>query len=278
MKAKSKRLLYHVCMFIAGFIMLYPLLWLVFSSFKPEEQIMLSAGSLIPKEWTFENYIRGWGGSKRYNFAVYFKNSLFISIVRVIGTTLSCTMIAYGFSRIKFKLRDFWFAVMIGTMCLPGMVLQIPQYLLYNKLGWVGTYLPLLIPTFFGSASAVFLLMQFMKTVPIEMDEAAMIDGCGRFRMFWNIMIPLIRPCVSMTAVNCFIGSWGDFYGALIYLNKPSMYPIAYALKLFADDSGNGGIGPTLAMSVLSLVPIFIIFAIFQKQLVEGISTTGVKG
>lgn len=277
MNDKSKRIIYHICMISAAFIMLYPLLWLVFSSFKPEEQIMMSAGSLIPKEWTLEHYIRGWGGSNRYSFASYFKNSFFIAIVRVIGTTMSCTLAAYGFSRIQFKTSKFWFAIMIGTMCLPGMVLQIPQYLLFNKLGWIGTFLPLLVPAFFGGAQAIFLLMQFMKTVPIEMDEAAMIDGCGRFRMFWNIMLPLVRPCVAMTAVTCFISSWGDFYSALLYLNKPKLYPVAYALKLFADDSGNG-IGPTLAMSVLSLVPIFILFAIFQKQLVEGISTTGVKG
>lgn len=257
--------------------MLYPLLWMVFSSFKPEAQIMQSNSSLIPKEWTLEHYIRGWGGSSRYNFGIYFRNSFFISIVRTIGTTLSCTLCAYGFARIKFKLRNFWFAVMISTMCLPGMVLQIPTYLMYNRIGWTGTFLPLLVPSFFGNASAIFMLMQFMKGVPKEMDEAAMIDGCGRFRMFYNIMLPLVRPCVVMNAVNAFMAAWSDFYGALIYLNKPSMYPVAYALKLFTDDAGNT-VGPSLAMSVLSLIPILILFAFFQKQLIEGISTTGVKG
>ena len=257
--------------------MLYPLLWMIFSSFKPETQIMLSTSSFIPEEFTLEHYIRGWDGFGRYTFATFFRNSLFISIVRMIGTVVSCTLAAYGLSRINFKLRGFWFAVMISTMCLPGMVLQIPQYLLFNKFGWVGTYLPLLVPSFFGGAHAIFLLMQFMKTVPREMDEAAMIDGCGRFRMFFNIMLPLVRPCIVMTAVTSFIGSWGDFYSSLIYLNKPTMYPVAYALKLFADDSGNV-VGPPLAMSVVSLIPILILFAFFQKQLVEGISTTGVKG
>lgn len=277
MKRKVKKYTYHICMIAISFVMFYPLLWMVFSSFKPEEQIMLSNGALIPEEWTVEHYIRGWGGSNRYSFTVFFRNSFFVSIVRMIGTTLSCTLAAYGFARIKFKLRGFWFAVMISTMCLPGMVLQIPTYLMFNKFGWVGTWLPLTVPSFFGGAGAIFMLMQFMKTVPREMDEAAMIDGCGRFRMFYNIMLPLIRPCVVMTAVNSFIGSWGDFYSALIYLNKPSMYPVAYALKLFTDDSGNV-VGPPLAMSVASLIPILILFVFFQKQLVEGISTTGVKG
>lgn len=277
MKRIIRKYFYHICMILICFVMVYPLLWMIFSSFKPESQIMLSTSSLIPEEFTLEHYIRGWGGFGRYTFATFFRNSLFVSIVRMIGTTVSCTLAAYGFSRINFPMRGIWFAIMISTMCLPGMVLQIPQYLLFNKFGWVGTYLPLLVPSFFGGAQAIFLLMQFIKTVPREMDEAAMIDGCGRFRMFFNIMLPLIRPCIVMTAVTAFIGSWGDFYSSLIYLNKPTMYPVAYALKLFADDSGNV-IGPPLAMSVASLIPILILFAFFQKQLVEGISTTGVKG
>lgn len=277
MKRRVKKWIYHICMLAISFVMLYPLLWMIFASFKPETQIMISTSSLIPEEWTFEHYVRGWGGSNRYSFSLYFKNSFFSSIVRVIGTTVSCTMVAYGFSKIQFKFRNFWFGVMISTMCLPGMVLQIPQYLLFNKLGWVGTWLPILVPSFFGGAGAIFMLMQFMKTIPKEMDEAAMIDGCNRFRLFYNITLPLVRPCVCMTAVNAFIGSWNDFYSALIYLNKPSMYPVAYALKLFTDDSGNT-YGPGLAMGVLSLTPIIILFIFFQKQLVEGISTTGMKG
>ena len=158
-------------------------------------------------------------------------------------------------------------------MLLPDL----QQYLLYNHLGWVGTYLPIIVPQFCGSAFNVFLLMQFMKNVPREIDEAAIMDGCNPFQMFYRIMLPLVKPAISTVAVLSFMSSWSDFMGALLYLNKPNLYPVSYALKLFGDETGTN-YGPMFAMSVVSLVPILILFFIFQKRLVEGISTTGVKG
>ena len=154
---------------------------------------------------------------------------------------------------------------------------MIPQYLLFNRFGWVGTYLPIIVPRFCGDAFNVFLLMQFMKNVPKEMDEAAIMDGCNPFQMFYRIILPLVKPAISTVAVLSFMSSWSDFMGALLYLNKPSMYPVSYALKLFSDESGTN-YGPMFAMSVASLIPVLILFFIFQKSLVEGISTTGVKG
>ncbi|MDY2792000.1 MAG: carbohydrate ABC transporter permease [Eubacteriales bacterium] len=272
------RTIYHAFMIAFSLLMLYPLLWMISASLKPSDQIMITADQLIPRTVTFSNYIEGWRGFARYSFATYFKNSILISVVRVVGTVISASLSAFGFARIRFKTRSFWFAVMIGTMCLPGMVLQIPQYLMFNKLGWVGTFRPLLIPCWFGGgAFNIFLLMQFMKNIPRDMDEAATIDGCGWWRLFTRIMLPLIVPAICSVAVLTFIGAWGDFYSSLIYLNKPAYYPVAYALKLYSDEVSTN-YGPMLAMSVLSLVPIMILFVLFQKSLVEGISTSGIKG
>lgn len=282
MNTKKKHLIgntvYHVFMLILSLLMLYPLLWMLSSSLKPGDQIMLTQTQLIPSTITFENYTIGWAGFARNTFATFFKNSLFVATLRVAGTVVSACLTAYAFARMNFRGRKFWFAVMIGTMCLPGMVLRVPQYLLFNKMGWVGTYLPILVPVWFGGgAFNVFLLMQFMKNIPRDMDEAATIDGCGWGGLFARIVLPLIKPAVCTVAVLTFINSWGDFYSALIYLNKPSMYPVAYALKLYSDET-TSNYGPMLAMSVLSLVPIMILFFLFQRSLVEGISTTGIKG
>ena len=265
-------------MILASIIMLYPLLWMISSSLKPSDEIMRTATQLIPGNPTLKNYSEGWKGFARYSYATFFKNSFIVAIVRTVGTVISSSLTAYAFARIPFKGRKLWFAIMIGTMCLPGMVLQIPQYLMFNDFGWVGTWKPLLLPCWFGGgAFNVFLLMQFMKNIPRDMDEAATIDGCGWFGLYWRIMLPLIVPALCSVAVLTFIGAWGDFYSALIYLNKPAYYPVAYALKLYSDEVSTN-YGPMLAMSVLSLVPIMILFFLFQKTLVEGISTSGIKG
>lgn len=277
MKKKISTMMYHVGMIAGSFVMLYPLLWLLGSSLKTNEEYYASPYSPIPTSWAFSNYIEGWAGFARLSFTTFFKNSLFIAVVSTFGTVVSCALVAYGFSRVKFRTRKFWFAIMLLTMCLPSQVLMIPQYLLYNSLGWVGTYLPLIVPSFCGSAFNVFLLMQFMKNIPGEIDEAAIVDGCNPFQLFYRIMLPLVKPAVSTVAVLSFMGAWTDFMGALLYLNKPAMYPVSYALKLFSDENGTN-YGPMFAMSVASLVPILILFFIFQKSLVEGISTTGVKG
>lgn len=277
MKKRWKTFIYHAGMLTGSFIMLYPLFWLLGSSLKTNEEYYASPYSLIPTTWAFSNYVEGWGGFARLTFTTFFKNSILIAVVSTLGTVLSCSLAAYGFSRIKFRTRKFWFGAMLLTMCLPSQVLMVPQYLLFNSLSWVGTYLPLMVPSFCGNAFNVFLLMQFMKNIPREVDEAAIMDGCNQFHLFGRIMLPLVKPAVATVAVLSFMGSWSDFMGTLLYLNKPRMYPVSFALRLFSDESGTN-YGPMFAMSVASLVPILILFFLFQKSLVEGISTTGVKG
>lgn len=277
-KRNIKKFVYHALMILVCLLMLYPLIWMICSSFKESAEILRTQHDLIPQNPTFENYIQGWKGIGRNSFTTFLGNSLFVAILRVIGSTASAALTAYAFARIKFSGQKFWFGIMIATMCLPGMVLQIPQYLQYNSMGWVGTYLPLIVPFFLGgSPFYVFMLMQFMRNVNRSIDEAAIIDGCNWFQLFYHIMLPLIKPALATVAVMTFIGSWNDFYSSLIYLNKPERYPVAYALKLYADEAITD-YGPMLAMSVLSLIPVIILFFIFQKGLVEGISTSGLKG
>lgn len=269
--------LYHVLMFLFGFVMIYPLIWMVASSFKPNSEIFTTATSLIPKNFTFEHYVNGWKGFANYGFNVFFKNSFVIAILSTIGSVFSSITVGFGFARLKFKGRGFWFALMMITMMLPTQVLMIPQFLLFNNMKMVGTILPLILPHFFGGAFNIFMVMQFIRGIPKDMDEAARIDGCSWYGIFAKIHIPMIKPCVATIAVLTFMNAWQNFMGPLLYLNSPKQYTVSYALKLFNDSVGND-FGATFAMSVLSLIPILMLFFIFQKQLVEGISIQGLKG
>jgi len=283
MKGKMKekkiafRVVWHIFMIISGVLMMYPLIWMVSSSLKPTEDVMRTAEQIFGFKPTFENYVYGWKGFARYTFGHFFKNSLFLAINSSIGSVISNSLIAYGFARIKFVGRKFWFATMIATMMLPGMVLQVPNYLMWNGLNMVGTFVPLLVPSWLGSSFYIFLMIQFMRNIPKEMDEAAEIDGCGKFQLFRHIMLPLIKPALAFVIVKCFMEQWGDYYGALIYLNESKYYPHGYALMLYVDDLQTN-YGPMLAMSVVGLIPILILFFCFQRQLVEGISVSGLKG
>ncbi len=269
-------IVYHVLVIAFGFGMLYPLLWMIAASFKPNTEIFTSVSSLIPNTFTLENYTTGWRGFSGLSFAVFFKNSFVISILATIGSVFSAAVVAFGFARLRFKGRKIWFTLMILTMMLPSQVMMIPQFVLYNKLGWVGSILPLTVPHFFGGGFNIFMVMQFIRGIPRDLDEAAVIDGCSWYMIFLRIILPLIVPPLVTVAVLTFINCWGDFMGALLYLNTPRLYTVAYALKLFSDASYTD-FGATFAMSVLSLVPILILF-FFQRQLVEGISTQGLKG
>ena len=268
---------YHVLVTAASLLMLYPLFWMLSSSFKPNAEIFVTVGNLIPEIFTTENYINGWRGFAGLSFGVYFRNSLIVATLSSLGAVISSAMVGFGLARLHFPGRNAWFVAMIITMMLPGQVMMIPRFVLFNKMGWVGTFLPLTVPAFFGSAFDIFLVMQFIRGIPRDLDEAARIDGCSWYGIFVYILIPMIIPALVTVGILTFINAWGDFMGSLLYLNEPSMYTVAYALKLFSDSAGTD-FGATFAMSVLSLVPILVIFFFFQKQLVEGISTQGLKG
>ncbi len=274
---RRNTVIYHFLMSAFCFAMLYPLLWMLASSLKPNTDIFVSVSNLIPHPLTFENYINGWKGFAGISFGVFFRNSLVIALLHSFGCTLSASIVAFGFARIRFPGRNVWFVSMILTMMLPGQVMMIPRFILFHKLGWVGTFLPMTVPAFFGGAFNIFLVMQFIRGIPRYMDEAARIDGCSWYGIYFYIILPLIVPALVTVMVLSFIGSWGDFMGSLLYLNTPQKYTVAYALKLFSDSSFTD-FGATFAMSVLSMIPILIIFFLFQRNLIEGISMSGVKG
>lgn len=268
---------YHLLMLAVSFVMLYPVLWLAAFSFKPNGDIFSTATSLIPHNFTLEHYSTGWKGFGGYSFTTFFKNSLFVAILSALGMTLSSALVAFGLARIRFRGRNFWFVLMVVTMMLPGQVMMIPRFVLFNKMGWVGSYLPMIVPAFFASGFNIFLIMQFIRGIPRDLDEAAKIDGCSWYALFFRIIVPMIVPSLVTVGVLTFMGSWEDFMGALLYLNKPSYYTVAYALKMF-NDSSMSDYGATFAMSAVSLVPILTLFFFFQKNLVEGISIQGLKG
>lgn len=277
-KFSTEKLTIQLVCLIIGIVSLYPLVWMVASSFKDSSQVFVSAHSLIPSSWDFSNYITGWRGFAGITFGTFFQNTIIIVSSVVVGTIASCSLIAYGFARIPFKLKGFWFGTVMLSLLLPGQIVQIPQYIIFHKLGWVNTFLPLIVPAFFGSAFFIFLLLQFIRSIPYELDEAAKIDGCSRFGIFYRVILPLIKPALVTTAIFEFYWSWDNFFGALIYLGRPQLYTISVALRLFADPSSGTDWSAMFAMATLSLIPPILIFFVFQRYIVEGISTTGLKG
>ncbi len=274
---KTKKIIQHTIMIIFTLIMIYPLVWMFSSSLKESSSVFVDAHSLIPDGLHFENYILGWKGFGGISFSTFFINSAIISIIATIGSIASSAVIAYGFARIKFAGKTIWFVCMMLTMMLPFEMVMIPQYIMFNKFGWIDTYLPLILPTFFGIPFFIFLIMQFIRTIPMELDEAAKIDGCNNFSIFFRIIVPLIVPAMMTSAIFSFYWRWDDFMGPLIYLSTPEKYPVSLALKLFSDPNSVTNWGAMFAMSSLSIVPIFIIFFFFQRYIVDGISTSGLK-
>lgn len=278
-KKTIKNIVYHVVVFSVGIIMIYPLIWMFMSSFKESKTIFQTAGSLIPNPFTIQNYVNGLKGFAKVTFMVFFKNSMFISVVATVGTVVSSAVVAYGFARFQFKGKNILFAAMLLSMMLPAQVLMIPQYLWYQKLGWVGSYLPLIVPYFFAiQGFFVYLMTNFINGIPKELDEAAKIDGCSYPQIFLRVILPLITPALVTGAIFSFMWRWDDFLSALLYVNKSSMYPVSLALKLFCDPGSSSDYGAMFAMASLSILPSVLIFIFFQKHLVEGISTSGLKG
>ncbi len=281
MTAAKRRntLLYHLLVILGSFVMVYPLLWMFFSSFKPTGTVFSTAHELLPSQWTFANYVNGWKGFGKTGFDVFFRNSFLIAFLSTIGAVVSSSLVAYGFSRLYFRGRGLLFAAMIVTMMLPAQVLMIPQYLWYQKLGWVGSYLPLIVPSFFATqAFFVYLIKNFIDGVPKDLDEAACIDGCSHYSIFVYVIVPLIVPALITCAIFSFIWRWDDFLSALLYVQDSKLYPVSLALKLFCDPNSSSDYGAMFAMATLSILPIIIIFILMQRYLVEGISTSGLKG
>ena len=269
----------HLFIIALGLLMIYPIVWMIVSSFKPNNMIFSDPG-LIPKVTTLENYVSGWRGYAGTTFGTFFANSIIMCVVAVIGNVISCSMAAYAFARLNFAGRTFWFAVMMITLMLPSQVTLVPRYILFNSFGWVGSYLPILVPKFLATdAFFVFLLVQFMRGLPKEIEEAAIIDGCSKVGVYLRIILPLATPALVTTALFSFLWTWDDFFNQLLYLTTPASFTVSRALRTFVGDAGAvSNWGGALAMATLSVVPAFILFFALQKYFVQGIATTGIKG
>src|SRR5690349_9263883 len=281
----ARPIISHGLLIGASFLMLYPLLWMLAASFRPESEIF-SNNSLIPSEVGLHGYISGWFGLSR-SFDVFFLNSFMVSMACVIGHLAPCSRTPFAFARLAFFGRKFWFALMLGTLMLPYQVVLIPQYVLFLHMpwwlggsasGWVNSFLPLIVPKYLAvDAFFIFLMVQFFRGIPRELDEAAMMDGCSPWRIYWKIMLPLSVPVLVTAGIFTFIFTWDDFFAPLIYLNDQTKYTATLALRTFVDSTAESNWSGLFAMSVLTVLPIFVIFVFFQRLLIEGIATTGMK-
>lgn len=266
----------HVVVTVVAVIMLYPVLWMIASSLRPQSEIFTNMGLLITNP-VWKNYVAGWNALS-YPFGRYLLNSLIIVVFAIIGNTITCSMAAYAFARLRFRFRGVLFAFMLLMLMIPIHVVVIPQYIMWNQLHMINTFVPLILPKFLAADGFfTFLFYQFLRGIPHDLDEAAKLDGAGHFRIFFQILMPLMKPAIGTCAVFTFIWTWNDFFGQLLYLTKPGMYTVPIALRTFIDSQSQSSYGPMFAMSVVSLIPLFLVFTFGQRYLVQGITTTGGK-
>ena len=280
MKIKNsiKKTVYHIFVIAFGLAMIYPVLWMISGSFKDNSEILRGSLALIPHNVKLSNYSTGWRGFSKITFATFFKNSFLITAIATFGTVISSSLVAYSLSRIRFRGRKLWVTCMLATMMLPGQVIMIPSFLIWYHLGLANSYVPLILPYFCGQAFFIYQMMQFMAGIPRELDEAATIDGCSKYGIYTHIILPLLKPSIVTTVIIQFYWKWDDYMGPLLYLSKPKSYTVSLAIKMFADAASKTDYGAMFAMSTLSLVPVFLIFLFFNRYLVEGIGTSGLKG
>ena len=271
----------YVVLILVGILMIYPLVWMIGASFKPNSEIFSSIG-FIPKEPTVQGYkdaMNGYGGD--IDIWKSMINTYKIVIPKVILTIVSCTVTAYGFARFKFKGHDFLFALLMATLFLPNVVLNVPQFIMYNGWGWVDSplYLPLIVPTLFAQDTYfVFMLIQFLRNIPRELDEAAKIDGCTALGTLWHVIVPCLKPAMTSAALFQFMWSSNDFMGPLLYVSTPKRYPAAIFVKMSMDADTGFSWNRILALSLISIVPSLVVFFIAQDQFIDGVTAGSVKG
>lgn len=279
MRTQTKtKIIMFIVILVGCAIMLYPPIWMIASSFKPEAEIF-SNKSLRILTFTLENYIKGFKGISGVSFGTYLINTLKIVIPVCIGTTISSAMTGYAFARLNFPGKKIFFGCMFLMMLMPVHAALIPRYLMFNAFGWTGTNLPLTVPAFFATQTFfVYLYVQFIRGLPKELDEAAKIDGCSPIGIFFRIIVPMTTPATVTAAVFSFIWTWDDFFSQLIYINDPSKYTVSLGLRQYMESMQVSSFGTMFAMSAISLIPLLIFFISCQKYLVEGIATSGLKG
>jgi len=277
-KYSLRRLLFKIVAYLLltafGFVFLSPFLWLVSTSLKPMPQVFRFPPEWIPRPFMWGNYYKA---LTMIPFFTYFKNSTFIAVTTVFGSLLSCSLVGYSFARIKWPGRDFFFVVLLSTLMIPFPVTMIPLFIVFQKLRWLNTFMPLIIPAFFGSAFLIFLLRQFFMTIPMDLSDAARIDGCSEFGIYCRIILPLSKPALAVVAIFEFLYAWNDFLGPLIYLNKQTKYTLAIGLQQFR---GAHAVEWPLLMAATTVVilPVIVLFFFTQRYFIEGVTLTGMKG
>jgi len=277
-KRRAGAFSFHFFVLLFGTAMIYPLLWMISASFMTEAEIFGNL-NFFPENPTLANYINGLRGVSGYSFLHFFGNSFLLAFVNIVGNLISCSLAAFAFAKLKFKGSAIMFSVMMLTMMLPMHVRFIPMYIVFLRLGWIDTFYPLMVPSFFAvSGFNIFLLVQYMRSISNELLEAPRIDGCNTFQIYLHFMLPLSIPGLITIAIFTFIAVWNDFFGQMIYLIAPARFTVALALRMFVDATGQSAWGSLFAMSVLSLIPLFVVFIAFQRYLLEGIQSGGLKG
>lgn len=273
-QSRVKSVIVHLLLISVGVTFFLPFYWLISTSLKNDVQLFANPPVWIPNPIMWKNYPTALG---YIPFLMYVKNTLIISFLTVTGTILSCSLVAYSFARIPWKGRNFCFMLLLSTMMIPGQVTLIPVLMIFKWLGWIGSIKPLVIPAFFGSAFYIFLLRQFFMAIPNDLSDAARIDGCSEFGIYWRIMLPLSRPALATVILFTFIGSWNDFLGPLIYLSDESQYTLSLGLQQFLSQHGAEW-SLLMAASTVMVLPIVILFFFTQRTFIQGIALTGIKG
>jgi multiple sugar transport system permease protein len=269
-----KRSVTYAALWIVSAIFSLPLLMMVSGSFKSIEELVRDPYAVVPENFEWSNYP---AALESMPFLAYLTNTMILCVGCVIGTTLSCALVAYGLSRVEWRGQKWMFALVVGTMLLPWHVTMIPRFVLISELGFYNSFWAIILPTFLGDAFFIFLLRQFFLTIPEQLFEAGRIDGLSHWGLFWRILLPLSKPALATVALFQFVQTWNDFSGPLLYLNDPAKFPLAYGLERFVSSYGDQT-HLLLAAAVLFTLPIVVLFFLTQRTFIEGISTSGIKG
>ncbi|MFQ3587034.1 MAG: carbohydrate ABC transporter permease [Fimbriimonadaceae bacterium] len=272
----------HTVLLFFSIVFMLPLIWMIATSLKPIEETMRTPPTWIPSTFQWHNYPDALTyGAEQLGyipFLVYFRNTVVLCVLVVAGAVLSNALAGYAFGRLKWKGRDVFFALTLATMMVPFPVLMVPIFALFRELGWIGTFRPLWVPAWFGAAFNIFLLRQFFKALPFELSEAAKIDGCSEWGIFWRVVLPLSKPALAVVALFTFMGTWNDFLGPLIYLLDQRTFTLALGLQFYQSQHGGTQWNMLMAACTVVVAPVIVLFFFTQKQFIQGIAATGLKG
>ena len=280
-REKQKTLLTHAVLIVLSIMFFFPFLWVLSTAVKPIQETMKSPPVWIPSHWEFDNFWKAmtYGEDKLgyIPFLIYARNTLVVCILVVCGVVVSNSLVAYSFARLRWPGRDVIFAITLATMMVPFPVLMVPQFAMFKEFDWIGTFRPLWVPAWFASAFNIFLLRQFFRTIPMQLSEAAKIDGASEWQIFKDIIIPLSKPAIAVVALFAFMGTWNDFLGPLIYLLDQKTFTLSLGLQFFQSQAGGTEWNLLMAASAVVIMPVIILFFFAQKQFIQGIAVTGMK-